>query len=83
MKNEDNQTRFNKLKKKTSSSLSTYVKYSSLSAQMILIVLAGCYGGILIDKWIDWNFPAFTLFLSIAGVALAMYIAIKDFLKKK
>jgi F0F1-type ATP synthase assembly protein I len=82
MKRKDNPPHFNKLKKKTSSSLNAYVKYSSLSVQMIIIALAGCYGGFRLDKWLSWGFPIFTLILSLIGVFFAIYIAIKDFLKK-
>ncbi len=49
---------------------------------MIVIVLAGTYGGIRLDKWIGWKFPIFTLILSLSSVILAIYYAIKDFLKK-
>jgi F0F1-type ATP synthase assembly protein I len=80
MKKKDNQASSSNLRKK--SNLNNYAKYSSLSVQMIVIVLAGAYGGIKLDKWIQWKFPLFTLLLSISGVTLAIYIAIKDFLKK-
>jgi hypothetical protein len=49
---------------------------------MMIIVLAGAYGGIRLDRWISIKFPLFTLLFSILGVAIAIYIAIKDFLKK-
>jgi hypothetical protein len=49
---------------------------------MIVIVLAGAFGGIGLDRWIRWGFPLFTFLLSILGVAIAIYVAIKDFLKK-
>jgi hypothetical protein len=49
---------------------------------MVIIVLAGAYGGVKLDKWIQWKFPLFTLLFSILGVAIAIYIAVKDFLKK-
>jgi hypothetical protein len=49
---------------------------------MIIIVLAGVFGGIELDKITGIGFPLFTLLLSILGVILAIYYAIKDFLKK-
>jgi hypothetical protein len=49
---------------------------------MIFIVMAGVFAGIYLDKWTGWKFPLFKLLLSIAGVVLAIYYAIKDFLKK-
>jgi hypothetical protein len=50
--------------------------------QMGIIVLAGAFGGIKLDKLLELKIPVFTLLLSILGVVLAIYIAIKDFLKK-
>ncbi len=80
MKKNHKQAQSNKQRK--NSSLNSYAKYSSLSIQMVIIVLAGAYGGVKLDKWIQWKFPLFTLLFSILGVAIAIYIAVKDFLKK-
>jgi F0F1-type ATP synthase assembly protein I len=49
---------------------------------MIAIVLAGVFGGIKLDEWLEWKFPLFTILLSILGIFVAIYFAIKDFLKK-
>jgi F0F1-type ATP synthase assembly protein I len=72
----------NQSTKKTKSGLSNYVKYSSLSFQMIAIVMAGVLGGIKLDEFLQWKFPLFTLLLSLIGIFAAIYFAIKDFLKK-
>jgi F0F1-type ATP synthase assembly protein I len=82
MKIRDKQTLSSNQKKRIKSSLGSYAKYSSLSVQMIIIVLAGTFGGIKLDKWIGWKFPVFTFCLSILSVIFAIYIAVKDFLKK-
>ncbi len=82
MKKKDNQIQFSSKKKRKLNNLNNYAKYSSLSMQMAIIVLAGAFGGIKLDKWMNWKFPLFTLVLSIISVALAIYIAVKDFLKK-
>ena len=71
-----------KIKIKTKSTLSNFAKYSSLSFQMIAIVLAGVFGGIKLDEWLQWKFPLFTILLSIIGIFASIYFAIKDFLKK-
>lgn len=63
--------------------LSDYARYSSIAMQMLVVILAGVWGGIEIDKTLNWKFPAFTVALSLISVAVAIYIAIKDFLKKK
>jgi len=50
---------------------------------MIAIVLIGVFGGIKLDKWMGIKFPIFTITLSIFSVFVAVYIVIKDLLKKK
>lgn len=62
--------------------LNAYVKYSSLAIQMGLIIGIGTFGGFELDKYTGWKFPLFTLILSIGSVVLAIYLAIKDFIKK-
>jgi hypothetical protein len=49
---------------------------------MLVIILAGVFGGRELDKWIQLGFPVFTLFFSILAVILAIYYVIKDFLRK-
>ncbi len=67
---------------KLSRNMQVYAKYSSLAFQMMGIVLAGVFGGMWLDKKINWNFPIMTLILSMLSVTLAIYYAIKDFLRK-
>lgn len=62
--------------------LNAYVKYSSLAIQMGVIIAGGTFGGVQLDKLTGWEFPVFTLILSLGSVALAIYFAIKDFIKK-
>ncbi|HAG16985.1 MAG TPA: hypothetical protein DCG69_10785 [Bacteroidales bacterium] len=59
-----------------------YVKYSSIAMQMGLVIGIGVFGGFKLDKFLSLKFPIFTLFFSLASVALAIYLAIKDFIKK-
>ncbi|MDF1550841.1 MAG: AtpZ/AtpI family protein [Bacteroidales bacterium] len=80
--NQHHQHSSNKTTKKTKSSLNNYAKYSSLSIQMIVIVLAGVFGGLKLDEYLQWKIPLFTVLLSLLGVFAAVYFAIKDFLKK-
>ncbi|MFO8128308.1 MAG: AtpZ/AtpI family protein [Bacteroidales bacterium] len=63
--------------------LKNYGKYSSIALQMLVIILLGVFGGYKLDEWINTGFPVFTLLLSIISVALAIYVAIKDFIKFK
>lgn len=50
--------------------------------QMAAIITAGVLGGIQLDKWLGLSFPAFTLFLTLFSVFLAIYYFIKDVLRK-
>ena len=68
--------------KKEKKALKAYARYSSIAFQMLVIILAGAFGGRELDKWVDWQFPVFTLVLSILAVILAIYTVIKDFIKK-
>ena len=69
--------------RKLSGSLSDYTKYSNLGFQMVVILLAGVFGGIKLDKIINTGFPLFTVLLSFCAVIFSTYISVKDFLKNK
>lgn len=49
---------------------------------MGIVIVAGMFGGLKLDKLFKTNFPVFTLVLSLFAVFTAIYIAIKDFIKK-
>jgi len=59
-----------------------YLRYSNLAIQMIVIIGGGTYGGFRLDKYLGWKFPVFTIVLSLLSVAVAIWFAIKDLLKK-
>jgi hypothetical protein len=50
---------------------------------MLVIILAGVWGGVKLDEWVKWGFPVFTVLLSIVSVFAAIYVVIKDLLNKK
>jgi F0F1-type ATP synthase assembly protein I len=62
--------------------LFNYARYSSLALQMVVIIAAGVFGGYKLDEWLHTR-PLFIVILSLAGVALAIYFAVKDLLKKR
>ncbi len=66
---------------KKSNQLNSYVKYSSIAFQMGLTVFGGTYLGVMLDEYLKWGFPLFTILFSILSVAVAMYYSIKDFVK--
>lgn len=76
-KNQDNELRKNKER------LNSYAKYSGLVFQMIVVIGIGVFGGIKLDEWLQLDFPIFTIVLSFIAVILAIYYAVKDFIKFK
>ena len=68
----------NEQKKSKKSLPNTLIKYSGMSTKIALAILAGVYGGKYLDE--KWNLetPIFTLILSMVGLALALYIIIKE-----
>jgi hypothetical protein len=49
---------------------------------MLAIIAAGVFGGYKLDMLAGNKFPVFLILLSFFSVALSIYVAIKDFLKK-
>jgi len=62
-------------------SLKFYAKYSTLALQMIVIIVAGAFGGKELDAWLNWDFPVFTLVLTILAVAGAVFYGIRGLIK--
>ncbi len=58
-----------------------YAKYSSIAFQMMITIVLFALGGFQLDKWLDLKFPVFAVLLSLAGVFIGIYYAIKDFIK--
>ncbi len=68
--------------KKVKNNLKGYAKYSGIAFQMLIVILLGVFGGFKLDKYLELRIPVFTIVGSIVSVSLAIYIAIKDVLKK-
>ncbi|MBN2215720.1 MAG: AtpZ/AtpI family protein [Bacteroidales bacterium] len=49
---------------------------------MIIIILAGVFLGIKMDKWFQTNDPIFTAIITMLFVILAIYTVIKDLIRK-
>ena len=70
------------MKKQTKKNkLNAYAKYSSIAIQMGLIITAGAFSGLKLDRILNNHFPVFTLTLSVLSVVFAVYLAIKDIIK--
>ena len=63
-------------------SLNNYARYSGLAFEMLFIIAAGVFGGIKLDEWLHTK-PILTLICSLAGVAIAFYVVIRDTLHFK
>ncbi|HNX86675.1 MAG TPA: AtpZ/AtpI family protein [Bacteroidales bacterium] len=61
--------------------LDQYARYSSMAFQMLVIILAGVFGGFKIDQWLHSR-PVFTIILSLLAVFLSIYFVVKDILRK-
>ncbi len=58
--------------------LDSYVKFSGIAFQMIAVIALGSYGGVKLDETYPDLYPIFTLVCSLASVAIAMYLVIKQ-----
>ncbi len=59
-----------------------YVKYSSMTFQMMATIAVMAYIGHLLDVWIGIKFPAFMLSFCLMGVVGALYLVIKSLPKE-
>lgn len=68
---------------KIKDNVSAYAKYSGMGIQMVVIVAAGVFGGVKLDAWLrPGKFPIFTVFLTLFSIFGALYLFLKDFIKK-
>jgi F0F1-type ATP synthase assembly protein I len=61
--------------------LNDYARYSGMAIQMLVIILLGVFAGVGLDRWLNTR-PFLTVILSVVSVALSIYIATKDLLRK-
>jgi len=63
-------------------SLKNYAKYSGIAFQMAAVIFLGTWGGYKLDAFFKFESHILTLILSLLSVILAIYVAVKDFIKK-
>ncbi len=73
----------NSPKKKQPENSNAYMRYATMGTQMLVIIGIGVFGGYNLDKWLEFKVPVFTLLLSLGSVAAAIYLTVKDLIKKK
>ncbi|CAN5315336.1 hypothetical protein BH23BAC2_BH23BAC2_16090 [soil metagenome] len=54
-----------------------YLEFVNIGLQMGLIIAAGVYGGIWLDKKYPNDFSGFTIGISLLGVFIALYLVIR------
>jgi ATP synthase protein I len=69
-------------KKPSDKGIKDFARYSGIAFQMIGVILVSTWGGVKLDKITGWKTPVFTIVLSLFGVFGAIYLIIKDFIKK-
>jgi F0F1-type ATP synthase assembly protein I len=74
---------FSEKKDDKNNSLKSYATYSALAFQMGIIIFIGTWGGYQLDRYFHFDSHVLTLILSMLSVCIAIYSAIKDFIKKK
>lgn len=72
----------NSTKKKQPEDKNAIMRYASMGTQMMVIIGLGVFGGVKLDEYLGWKTPVCTLVLSLLSVSAAIYLSIKDFLKK-
>ncbi|MBK9414270.1 MAG: AtpZ/AtpI family protein [Bacteroidetes bacterium] len=72
----------NSTKKKLPEDRNAIMRYASMGTQMMVIIGLGVFGGVKLDEYLGWKIPVCTLVLSLLSVSAAIYLSIKDFLKK-
>ena len=72
---------FNTKKKvKYTRSLNNYARYSGMAFEMLFIIAIGVLGGVKLDERLHTK-PLFSIICSLAGLAIAFYVVIKDTLR--
>jgi F0F1-type ATP synthase assembly protein I len=61
--------------------LDNYIRYSAMTFQMAATVLLLTLGGIKLDDYLNTK-PLFTIVLCLISIVAALYLALKDFIKK-
>ena len=63
--------------------MNTYARYTGMAFQMIIIIGIMTFVGVKLDERRAGEKPIFTAILSLLGVLAALYITLKDFIRKK
>jgi len=70
----------NKTKKKKQ--LNSYIKYTSLTTQMAVIIAVGTFFGDYLDKANNPNSKSYTIIFSLLSIFLALYYVLKTIINQ-
>lgn len=65
--------------KKNKKAIESYMKYSGMGVQMALVIAAGSFAGVYLDKYLETK-PLFVVIGSLGAVFLALYLFIRQIL---
>jgi F0F1-type ATP synthase assembly protein I len=71
-----------KNKKGKKKQLNPYIKYSSLTTQMAVIIAAGAFFGKDLDKKTPSDPPLYTIIFSLISIFLALYYVLKKIINQ-
>ena len=71
------------LPRPSNGSNNTVLHYTSIATQMGITIFLGVWGGMKLDQYFQLKIPVMTLICSLLGVVLAVYIVIRDVLRKR
>ena len=60
----------------------SFIQYSSMAIKMVVVILLFSFGGKQLDTYLASNSAIGTMIFTVVGVAVSMYIVIKDLLNK-
>ena len=71
-----------KNKRNKKKQLNSYVKYSSLTTQMAVIIAAGAFFGDYLDDLYNTDSKVYTIIFSLSSIFLALYYVLKKIINQ-
>jgi len=69
-------------KSKKKKQLNSYIKYSSLTIQMTVIIIVGTFFGDYLDEKNHSETPIYTIIFSLLSIFLALHYVVKNIIKQ-
>lgn len=60
----------------------SYMRYAGMASQMGAIILLGTFAGKKLDAYFHLDPPYLTILLALSSIAIALYLSLKDLIKK-